>query len=69
MLHGVGSHTVVPLQLDTALGPMGCSFGNPVVAPLPAPHGRGEVLAVTLFVFSSGPAAREAGELLFYRPL
>ena len=55
------------LRFHTAAGTFRASFGNPIVSLLPAPDGRGRVLVMTLFVFSQGPAAREAGELLFYR--
>lgn len=60
---------VYPLAFRTPAGVLPRSFGNPVVEVLPAPSGRGRVLAMTLFVFSAGPAAPLAGELLFYRTL
>jgi hypothetical protein len=63
-----------PVALDTPAGRYYESFANPVVSVLPAPPGggagaHGEVLAVTMFVFSTGGAASQSGELVFYRRL
>lgn len=60
---------LTPLRFRTAAGVFAASFGNPIVDVLPAPDGRGRVLVTTMFVFNQGPAAREAGELLYYWPL
>lgn len=57
------------LTLHLRDGARSASFGNPVAAVLPAPHGHGHVLVMTVFVFSNGPAAADAGELIFYRHL
>ena len=43
------------------------AFANPTVTPLPLPNGEPGVV-VTQFLFSSGAATGEAGELLYYRP-
>jgi hypothetical protein len=69
VLRAAAGGPVYPLTFATAAGSFAASFGNPVVATLPGPGGHGRVLAGTLFVFSSGPAADAAGELLFYEPL
>ena len=69
VLYAPSSRAVYPLAFRTTDGVLPRSFGNPVVEVLPAPGGHGRVLAMTLFVFSAGPAARLAGELIFYRPL
>lgn len=69
VLDDVAANRVHPLTIETPLGRFSTSFGNPTAAILPAPSGHGRVLVMTLFVFSSGQAAREAGELVFYRPL
>lgn len=58
-----------PLSIGVAGGPYAASFGNPIVSLLRAPSGRGEVLAVTIFVFGSGPASAHAGELVYDQPL
>jgi hypothetical protein len=68
VLYLVGSERTYPLVLTTQHGTFPASFGNPTAQVLPAPSGHGEVLVVTVFVFSAGPAAGEAGELLFYQP-
>ncbi len=69
VLYRVGTDQLYPLTFETTVGTVGASFGNPIVNFLPSPHGRGDVMVMTVFVFSSGPAARDAGELLFYRPV
>jgi len=69
VLYNTAARKAMPLRLRTRGGRFSTSFGNPVVRVLPAPSGRGRVLAVTLFVFSSGQAASDAGELVYLQPL
>lgn len=69
LLEDVGSGRIVPLTLSTALGRFATSFGNPIVEVLPGTGGRGRVLAVSVFVFSSGAAAAAAGELVYAQPI
>jgi hypothetical protein len=69
VLYRVATGQAYPLAIDTRVGAAGCSFGVPTVSILDPAGGRQRVLTVTMFVFSSGPAASEAGELVFYRPL
>ncbi len=45
------------------------SFGNPTVQVERAPAGIGQVLVVTMCVFSTGNAAKNGGELVYYQPL
>lgn len=68
-LYDPGSSSVYPLAFETPFGVFSRSFGNPIVEILPRPGGRGTVMAMTMFLFSSGPAAQSAGEMVFYRPL
>jgi hypothetical protein len=44
------------------------AFANPTVTALRSPQGV-SALVVTLFVFSEGAAAGEAGPLIYYRDL
>lgn len=67
LLTAAGARAFVPLTLATARGRFATSFGNPIAAVLRAPGGDGDVLATTVFVFSSGAAAAEAGELVYWR--
>lgn len=69
LLYSPFEHRVFPLRFHLPGGPFATSFGNPIVSVLPAPGGHGQALVTTLFVFSSGAAAREAGELVLYQPL
>lgn len=69
VLDDISTNRMYPLRIDVAGGPFSTSFGNPIVSVLPAPSGHGQVLAVTMFVFGSGPAGRDGGELVYYRPL
>jgi hypothetical protein len=52
-----------PLEVTTGGGSR--SFGNPTVTALTSPDGR-PALFVSLYVFSEGAAASEAGPLLYY---
>jgi len=69
LLYDVATRQFEPLELALADGHFGTSFGNPIATVLRSPTGRGQVLAVTVFVFGSGAAAREAGELVYYQPI
>jgi hypothetical protein len=68
LLYDPAGRRFAPVTFNTLRGRFGASFGNPTAQLLPAPGGRGQVLAVTAFVFGEGPAASEAGELVFLRP-
>jgi hypothetical protein len=57
-----------PITFHLRDGTHSASFGNPIVAVLPAARGGEQVLVVTVFVFSAGPAAADAGELVYHRP-
>jgi hypothetical protein len=67
LLLGPGARSLQPLTLHLRDGTRRASFGNPVVSVLPAPNDRGHVLVMTVFVFSNGPAAADAGELIYLR--
>ena len=69
LLYGVASREFEPLQLTLADGNFSTSFGNPIVNVVRAPSGHGDALVVTVFVFNTGAAASEAGELVYYQPL
>lgn len=55
----------VPRPLEIATRDASRSFGNPTATALTAPSGRPAIL-VTMYVFSEGAAADEAGPLIFY---
>lgn len=69
LLYDVARNQFEPLELTLNDGSFATSFGNPIVDVLRGPGGHGEVLAVTMFVFGTGGASREAGELVYYQPL
>ncbi|MHB8658188.1 MAG: hypothetical protein ACYC91_09590 [Solirubrobacteraceae bacterium] len=69
VLYDPGTDRVYRLRLATATGRFQTSFGNPIVHVLRGPGGRGALLAMTVFVFDSGAAGGEAGELIFGQPL
>lgn len=57
-----------PVHLTMGARPVSSSYANPVARVEPAPHGKGRVLVVTMFLFSA--AAPEAGgELVYYQPV
>jgi hypothetical protein len=59
---------IYPLTLTMGARPVSSSFANPVVHVEPAPHGHGQVLLVTMFLFNArSPGA--PGELLYYQPI
>jgi hypothetical protein len=56
------------LTLRTASGAVSRSIGNPVAALEPAPDNHGQVLVITMFVFTPN-APGEGGELVYYQPI
>jgi hypothetical protein len=68
-LYDPAARRFAPVALSTPAGRYYQSLANPVVSVLPAPGGRGQALVVTMFVFATGKAASQAGELVFYRRL
>jgi hypothetical protein len=69
LLYDLSSHQLLPLTISTSTGAVSTSFANPRVTVLPAPHGSGQVLVVTMFVFGRGPALTQPGELVYYQPI
>jgi hypothetical protein len=69
LLYDVSSRQLLPLTISTPAGAFSTSFGNPRVTVLPAPHGSGRVLVVTMFVFGRGSALKPPGELIYYQPI
>ncbi len=63
------SNLTYPLTMTTDTRTFSTSFGNPTVQVERAPTGIGQVLVVTMFVFSAGNAAKNGGELVYYQPL
>jgi hypothetical protein len=57
------------LRVHTRTGTFFTSFGGPVVHVEPSPNGKGRVLMVSMFIFGSGAASKDAGQLLFYQPI
>ncbi len=69
LLYDVARPELLPLTISTPTGAASTSFGDPTVTVLPAPNGSGQVLVVTMFVFSRGAATKQSGELVYYQPL
>jgi hypothetical protein len=69
LLYDVSSQQLLPLTIYTLTGAFSTSFGNPRVTVLPAPHGSGQALVVTMFIFGRGPALKHPGELVYYQPI
>jgi hypothetical protein len=69
LLYEVSSDRLSPLAISTATGAFSTSFAAPTVTVLPSPDGSGQVLAVTMFVFSRGPSPKQPGELIYYQPI
>jgi hypothetical protein len=68
ILENQPSHRMYPVTLTLGAQPVSSSFANPVARVEPAPGGRGQVLVVTMFLFTArAPAAR--GELVYYQPI
>jgi len=57
-----------PVTLTIGAQPISSSFANPVAHVEPAPGGGGQVLVVTMFLFTARSPA-ERGELVYYQPL
>ena len=67
-LQAVNGGQVYAIKLGTVSGALATSFGHPVARVLPAPGG-GQALVVSVYVFGSGPARADAGELLYWNPI
>jgi hypothetical protein len=68
LLDPASGHTY-PLTIATDQGAFSTSFGNPTAQVERAPTGTGQVLVVTMFVFRTGKAETNTGELIYYQPL
>jgi hypothetical protein len=68
VLQDASTGQLYPLTLSSDTQAIAASIANPVVAVLPAPDGNGQVLAVTLFLFTAASPAVQ-GELVYYQPL
>ena len=64
----VDPRTSITQPLNIVTGGGSRAFGNPSVTELTAPSGR-RALFVSVYVFSEGAAAGEAGPLIYYREL
>jgi len=69
LLYDYSTRRLRPLTLTTAHRSFRTSFGEPIAEVARAPSESGRVLIVTMFVFGTGQAAREGGELVYYQPL
>lgn len=69
LLYDPRSKRMLPLTIATATGAFATSFGEPIAQVLPSPTGSGQVLVISTFVFDSGGAAHENGELVYYQPI
>ncbi|HUA46638.1 MAG TPA: hypothetical protein VMA77_15510 [Solirubrobacteraceae bacterium] len=68
VLQDTSTGQLYPLTLSSDAQAVSGSVANPVVAVLPAPDGAGQVLVVTLYLFSADPPA-VPGELVYYQTL
>jgi hypothetical protein len=68
VLQDTSTGQIYPLTLSSDAQAVAGSVANPVVAVLPAPGGDGQVLVVTLYLFSADSPA-VAGELVYYQTL
>jgi hypothetical protein len=68
VLQDTSTGQLCPLTLNSDAQAVSGSVANPVVTVLPAPDGAGQVLVVTLFLFSADSPALP-GELVYYQPL
>ena len=57
-----------PVALSMGGRPVTSSFANPIARVVPAPQGGGQVLVVTMFLFTARGAGA-AGELVYYQPV
>jgi hypothetical protein len=68
ILESESSGRMYPVTLTLGSRPVSSSFANPVARVEPAPGGHGQVLVVTMFLFTAhGSASR--GELVYYQPI
>jgi hypothetical protein len=68
VLDDTSSGQLYPLTLNSDAQAVSGSVANPTVSVLPAPDGSGQVLVVTLYLFTAeSPAV--PGELVYYQPL
>jgi hypothetical protein len=68
VLQDTSTGQLYPLTLSSDAQAVSGSVANPVVAVLPAPGGSGQVLVVTLYLFTADPPA-VPGELVYYQPV
>jgi hypothetical protein len=68
LLEDVSTGQLYPLTLSSDSQAISGSFANPVAAVLPAPDGGGQVLVVTLYLFSADSPALPR-ELVYYQAL
>jgi hypothetical protein len=68
VLEDTSSDQLYPLTLSSDAQTISGSVANPTVAVLPGPGGTGQVLVVTLYLFTADAPALP-GELIYYQPL
>jgi hypothetical protein len=68
VLQSTSSGQLYPLTLSSDTQAISNSVANPIVAVLPAPDGGGQVLVVTLYLFTADSPA-VPGELVYYQTL
>jgi hypothetical protein len=68
VLQDTSTGQLFPLTLSSDAQAVSGSVANPVVSVLPAPGGSGQVLVVTLYLFSADSPA-VPGELVYYQTL
>ena len=68
VLQDISSGQLYPLTLNTDAQAISGSVANPTIAVLPAPDGSGQVLVVTLYLFTADSPA-VPGELVYYQAL
>jgi hypothetical protein len=68
VLEGEPSRRMYPVTLTMGAQPVSSSFANPVARVERAPAGGGQVLVITMFLFTAHSSAQR-GELVYYQPL
>ena len=68
ILENEPSRRMYPLTLTLGAQPVSSSFANPIARVEPAPSGHGQVLVVTMFLFTARTSAAR-GELVYYQPV
>lgn len=68
VLQDTSTGQLYPLTLNSDAEAVSGSVANPVITVLDAPSGSGQVLVVTLFLFTADSPA-VPGELVYYQPL